>query len=300
MTPRRFAAKVFRRLAYEIDRSLFEPTPAAAPAPVPPIATSTASAPLEASQAEAFDPYAVPTRDNQLVGWFNVERGELYPGFDAGPHDIVADIGCGVGRHARFCADRGAYAILVEANPAKLALARAQWASDDTRVEAHVTRGDPLPIADGRCSRVICNEVIEHVDDPAAFLAELARIGAPGARYLLTAPAPFGEHVLEHIAHPSYFAAPNHVRIIEPADFARWVGEAGLKVEAVSSYGAYWNLWWWLFWCDPQPNLTPRHPVLDHLAQMWSHLLDSQHGMHVKRALDKMIPKSQVIVASKP
>jgi SAM-dependent methyltransferase len=290
MTPRRFLAKVLRRCAYEIDPSLFaEAAPAANPVTLPP-----------APVAGNFDPYQVPLRDTELSGWFNREKSELYPGITIGTQDVVADIGCGSGGHARFCAEHGAHVILADADPAQLASARALWANDDPRVEAHVTRGDPLPIADGRCTRVICNEVIEHVDDPAAFLAELARIGAPGSRYLISLPAPFGENVLKHIAHPSYFAPPNHVRIVEPEQLRRWVTDAGLVIESYSTYGAYWALWWWLFWCDPQPSLSPRHPVLDHLAHLWSALLDSQNGMLIKRALDHAIPKSQVIVARKP
>jgi SAM-dependent methyltransferase len=293
MTPRRFLAKVFRRIAYEIDHSLFDqaatPTAQAASAPEAALAL-----------AQDFDPMAVPLRDNKLAGWFNPESRELYTGFAIGSEDVVADIGCGTGMHARFCADQGAHVILVEANEAKLKVARARWAADDRKVETHLHSAIPFPIADGRCTRIVCNEVLEHVEDTSAFLAELKRIGAPGARYLICVPAPFSERVLKNIAHPSYFEPPNHIRIIEPEDFRRMVTDAGLIVESVSSYGAYWAIWWWLWWCDPQPSIAPRHPVLDHLAFAWNSLLDSASGPHIKKALDRCLPKSQVIVARKP
>jgi SAM-dependent methyltransferase len=290
MTPRRFLAKVFRRIAYEIDRSLFDQ--AATPASI------AADATLALKQD--FDPMAVPLRDNKLAGWFNEESRALYTGFAIGPDDVVADIGCGTGMHARFCGDQGAHVILVEANEAKLKVARARWATDDAKVESHLHSAIPFPIADGRCTRVVCNEVLEHVEDTSAFLAELKRIGAPGARYLICVPAPFSERVLKNIAHPSYFEPPNHIRIIEPEDFRQMVTDAGLVVESESSYGAYWSIWWWLWWCDPQPSIAPRHPVLDHLAFAWNSLLDSASGPHIKKALDRCLPKSQVIVARKP
>lgn len=286
MTPRRFLAKVFRRIAYQIDRSLFDPTPS--------VATQAALV------DDGFDPMSVPMRDNKLSGWFNEERGELYTGFGIGPNDVVADIGCGTGIHARFCGDRGAHVIMVEANEAKLNMARARWSPDDPRVEAHLNSSNPLPIADGRCTRIVCNEVLEHVEDTASFLGELVRIGAAGARYLICVPAPFSERVLEHIAHPSYFEPPNHIRIIEPEAFQRMVTEAGLVVDATSSYGAYWSMYWWLWWCEQQASLAARHPALDHLARAWNSLLDTPNGMTIKRALDRFIPKSQVIVAHKP
>ncbi|GLQ93854.1 class I SAM-dependent methyltransferase [Dyella acidisoli] len=287
MTPRRFLAKVFRRIAYEIDHSLFEQATL-------PVSNAAPSLP------QNFDPYDVPLRDNKLSGWFNEATHELYPGFPIGPHDFVADIGCGRGTHARFCADHGAHVILVDADKASLDAARALWEANDPHVESYCQRATPFPIADDRCTRVICNEVLEHVEDTSLFMAELARIGAPGARYLICVPAPFSEGVQKHIAHPSYFEHPNHIRIIEPEAFQRMVADAGLVIDTVSSHGAYWAIWWWLWWCDPQPSLTPRHPVLDHLAFAWGSLLESQNGLLIKKALDRCLPKSQIIVAHKP
>jgi SAM-dependent methyltransferase len=299
MTPRRFLAKVFRRIAYEIDHSLFEQHSLSDQRVTP--ATSASSAPIPSLPLPSdFDPQSVPLRDNQLAGWFNQASRELYTGFSIGPEDVLADIGCGTGMHARFCADHGAHVILIEANEIKLNVARARWSPGDARFESHLHSDIPFPIADGRCTRIVCNEVLEHVQDTAAFLAELKRIGAPGARYLLSVPAPFGERVLKHIAHPSYFEPPNHIRIIEPQEFRQMVTDAGLIVESESGYGAYWAIYWWLWWCDPQPSIAPRHPVLDHLAFAWNGLLDSTNGLLIKQALDRCLPKSQVIVARKP
>jgi SAM-dependent methyltransferase len=288
MTPRRFLAKVFRRIAYKIDHSLFDQ----------PAASSASNSPL--ALKPDFDPWAVPTRDNKLAGWFNEASHELYTGFSVGPQDVLADIGCGTGTHARFCADQGAHVILVDANESDLQVARARWAEDDAKVESHVHSTIPFPIADGRCTRVVCNEVLEHVEDTSAFLAELKRIGAPGARYLICVPAPFSERLLKNIAHPSYFEPPNHIRIIEPEEFRQMVTDAGLIVESESSYGAYWAIWWWMWWCDPQPEVLARHPTLDHFALAWDRLLDGQDGLHIKKVMDRHLPKSLVIVARKP
>lgn len=151
-------------------------------------------------------------------------------------------------------------------------------------------------IADASCTRIICNEELEHVEDNSAFLTELVRIGAPGARYLFCVPGALGEEVLKHIAHPSYFSPPSHIRIIESADFQRMIADSGLTVESLSTYGAFRTLWW----CDRRADFTPRHPVIDHVARAWNALLDSENGLMIKRSLDQAIPKSQAIVAYKP
>jgi SAM-dependent methyltransferase len=45
-----------------------------------------------------------------------------------------------------------------------------------------------IPVPDGSFGAVLCVSVLEHVPDPVAALAELARVLAPGGTLLLTAP----------------------------------------------------------------------------------------------------------------
>ncbi len=45
-----------------------------------------------------------------------------------------------------------------------------------------------LPLADAELDLVLCTEVLEHVAEPAAALAELARVLRPGGRVVLTVP----------------------------------------------------------------------------------------------------------------
>ena len=51
-----------------------------------------------------------------------------------------------------------------------------------------------IPVEDGSFDAVICSEVIEHVPDPVAVMAEFARILKPGGRLILTAPLGSGIH----------------------------------------------------------------------------------------------------------
>jgi len=48
--------------------------------------------------------------------------------------------------------------------------------------------GTPWPFPDNGFDRVICSHVIEHVADPAAFLAEIHRIARPSAAVEVTTP----------------------------------------------------------------------------------------------------------------
>lgn len=54
--------------------------------------------------------------------------------------------------------------------------------------------GGRFPFEDGRFDAVLCNQVLEHIFDPDAFVAEIRRVLAPGGRLLLTVPFVWDEH----------------------------------------------------------------------------------------------------------
>jgi len=74
------------------------------------------------------------------------------------------------------------------------------WASGDLTEEAvasirglvgtdvHLVRGDRLPFDDAAFDRVAVVDMLEHVPDEAAFVAELARITRPGGRLVINTP----------------------------------------------------------------------------------------------------------------
>lgn len=75
-----------------------------------------------------------------------------------------------------------------------------RWASADLTVEAvesirglvstdvHQTDGRTLPFPDGEFDRVVVVDMLEHVTDEAAFVAELARVTRPRGRLLVNTP----------------------------------------------------------------------------------------------------------------
>lgn len=244
----------------------------------------------------------VPLKDAVLRGWFNNATGELFEGFHVGPEDVVADIGCGIGGNARFCAARGANLILTDIEAVSVAEVAAKCAAipGHGRIEHYASDSDPLPIADATCTRIVCSEVIEHVDSPERLLAELVRIGRPGAQYLLTCPDPGSEELQKHVAPESYFQKPFHLRILSHEDFAQLVEDAGLVIERRHSYGFFWNLWLVFYRACNVPMDRPEHPLLHDWTRVWGALLDLPEGPRLKHALDDLMPRSQLILARKP
>ncbi len=104
------------------------------------------------------------------------------------PRARVADVGAGRGH---FCA------VLGEQLRARGLDPRAHLLPSDRHPEtfqyaplvcARVAPDGRLPYEDNSCDAVVSIEVIEHVEDPFAFLRELARIARPGAKVIVTTP----------------------------------------------------------------------------------------------------------------
>lgn len=248
-----------------------------------------------------IDPFQLGLRDSVLAGWFNNVADCVVSDFHIGPDDIVLDAGCGDGGYSNFCGQRGAHIILVDIDAKKVKIAEDRLKNTAARkVEAIVTDSNPLPIPSNTITRIISAEVVEHVDDPAAFFGELARVGKPGARYLLTAPDPVAENLQKGIAPEMYFQAPNHIRIIERDEFEKLITDAGLLIEERIPRSAYWTIWWLFFWHVGDELSPPWHPLLQNWAKTWEALINSEGGLEVKAKLDEVLPKSQVIIARKP
>ncbi len=246
-------------------------------------------------------PRSLGLQDAVISGWYASDTGELFSGFRITAEDVFIDVGCGDGGSATFSARQGAEVILTDIDVAKLGEAEDRCRKAGARkVTAHVSDSVPLPIKAETGTRLLCSEVLEHVDNPERVLTELVRIGKPGALYLLTVPDPVCEEMQKHLAPPSYFTKPNHVRIFSREAFGALVEKSGLVIEQRQYYGFFWSMWWLLFWSADVSLEHPHHPLLDHWAETWTALLDTKDGVRVKRVFDRLMPKSQVIVARKP
>lgn len=263
-----------------------------------PAAVVSAVVPL----AAAPDPFEVGFNDAKLNGWWQHETNFMCQDFEVTAQDVVIDIGCGNGGIASYCAQRGADLILVDIDQAKIEATGKLLADSNARsVTTHVGDAMAVPVADASASRVVCTEVIEHVDEPAQVLRELVRIGKPGAIYLITVPDGIAEEVMRPIAPKACYEKPNHIHVFDRATFRQLVDDAGLQVISHRTNGFFWVMWWSLFWMSGQKEMkAPWHPVLTKWTETWLAVLELPEGAQFKRSMEQAIAKTQIIVARKP
>lgn len=258
-------------------------------------------------------PRDVGLSDAIFDGWFGNETGELLKGFAIAADDTLLDVGCGEGVATLFAVRQGASVIFTDSEHDKVRdLAQQVAAQTAAPFLGLVSNSLPLPLADGCANKIVCMEVLEHIHQPEPFMAELVRMGRPGAQYLISVPAPVGEHLQQGIAPAGYFQSPNHVQIFSAERFAALVEGAGLVIEHRQASGFFWVMGMIFFWASEQAAdrhldgavrdriQAPFPPLMERWASVWQDLLTQPDGLAIKRILDRFMPKSQVIIARKP
>lgn len=135
--------------------------------------------------------------------------------------DLV-DVGTGTGRMIELLGRRARTALGVDRNPEMLRLARNRIDAGGFS-HARVQAGDmyALPLAAAACDTLLLHQVLHYADNPAAVLAEAARVLRPGGRLLVIDLLPHDREELRQ--------ERRHVRLgFADEVVIGWLAEAGL------------------------------------------------------------------------
>lgn len=259
---------------------------------------------------DALDSKQVGLTDAGLAGWLSNDSSEIVRGVQITARDIVLDVGCGA---TTFCADAGAHVVFSAVEEQTIIRIRNELeANGCEKFEGIVADSTQLPVETGTVTKILALETLEHAEDPDQVMKELARVGAPGAQYVLTLPGTAAEQVALQIAPEGHFKSPHHVRIFSRDDFIKVVESAGLVIEDYRQDGFYWSIWMSLYWASqraeghdlkaPAVDMVspPYNELLECWAKTWGTLLAMPGGDKLKSALDEVLPKRQTIIARKP
>ena len=143
--------------------------------------------------------------------------------------DRVLDVGCGTGQFAVAIAPLVAHAAGADLTPAMLDKARA-WQAKAGVVNVDWLQADStdLPVADGAFDIVTSRSMLHHAADPAATLAEMRRVCAPGGRIAVLdlTPAPEKSPAFDAI---ELLRDPSHARTLTVEELRALGAELGLE-----------------------------------------------------------------------
>jgi 2-polyprenyl-6-hydroxyphenyl methylase/3-demethylubiquinone-9 3-methyltransferase len=195
------------------------------------------------------DPSEIAKFDAAAPRWWDPD-GEFRPLHDLNPARLdyiearaglagkrVLDVGCGGGLLAEGMARRGALVTGIDLAPEALAVARLHAIESGVAVEYRQVAVETLAEAEpGTRDVVTCLEMLEHVPDPAAVVASLARLVRPGGHVVCSTinrnAKSFALAIVgaEYVARLLPMGTHRYARLIRPSELSRWARAAGLEL----------------------------------------------------------------------
>jgi 2-polyprenyl-3-methyl-5-hydroxy-6-metoxy-1,4-benzoquinol methylase len=140
-----------------------------------------------------------------------VERQRLHP--------PLLDVGCGQGVQSVFLSRRVGPIDCVDNDPYCIRICRDTAMLNDVPITVHSASAYDLPFAAGSYNTVTAFEMLEHLEFPAAALAEYRRVMATGGTLLISTPTKGSMPPGEVEGHVQDFSVADLVAMMDGAGF---------------------------------------------------------------------------------
>jgi len=227
-----------------------------------------------------------------------------YDIFKVKSNEFVLDAGCGQGRHSLELSKRVDCSIVaMDIEHKSLQYVKNIMAlmneAGQTIGLAYALKGDTenLPFKDNTFDKIICSEVLEHLNDDNNGIKELVRVLKEDGEMVVTVPTYFSEAIYGKLSK-DYFNSPGgHVRICSPKSLVKMLRNNDLQIYSIRFEHAFHSIYWLLRCIFGLNNESALIPSLYH--KFLVSIIHSKIMGKVERVLNFFFPKSIVIYTKK-
>jgi SAM-dependent methyltransferase len=224
-----------------------------------------------------------------------------------GPSTKVIDVGCGAGRHAFEAYRRGADVVAFDRDGSELRSvdtilrAMAETGEAPAAASAKVVLGDALslPYADETFDCVIASEILEHIPQDDAAIAELVRVLKVGGTLAVSVPRWLPERVCWLLSDEYHANEGGHVRIYKASELRGKIAGGGMELTHTHHAHALHSPFWWLK-CAVGVS-KPDHPAVAayHKLLVWDLMQRPKVTQLAESLLNPLVGKSVAMYFTK-
>jgi SAM-dependent methyltransferase len=224
-----------------------------------------------------------------------------------GPSSMVIDVGCGAGRHAFEAYRRGANVVAFDRDASELrsvdTMLRAMAESGEVpaTASAAVVEGDALrlPYNDETFDCVIASEILEHVPQDDAAIAELIRVLKVGGTLAVSVPRWLPERVCWLLSEEYHSNEGGHVRIYRASELREKIASSGMDLTYTHHAHALHSPFWWLKCAVGVSNTDHRAVAAYHKLLVWDLMRRPKVTQIAESLLNPLVGKSVAMYFTK-
>lgn len=220
--------------------------------------------------------------------------------------DIVLDLGCGEGRHVISAyVEEDVHAIGVDLclDDLKTTHEKFKPFEDKNNPDKHFVlmsaNALQLPFPDRTFDKIICSEVLEHIDDYEGVLKEIQRVLKPGGLFCASVPRFWPEWICWHYSDEYHDVEGGHVRIFLDKQLRRKIEGQGFRFYHKHWAHALHTPYWWMQCMDWENKEKNRYVKAYHRLLVWDILEKPWITRATEKALNPVIGKSVVMYFEK-
>lgn len=215
--------------------------------------------------------------------------------------DSLLDVGCGEGRHViHACLEYNVLGIGVDLSLRDLHIANerfAPFANYNTNCHFSLQQTDAthLPFADNSFDKIICSEVLEHIENYIGVLQEIKRVLKPNGILGVSVPRAWPEKICWKLSDEYHQVEGGHIRIFDAQRLRKDIEALGFTFTHRYWAHALHSPFWWLkcLWWKSQDS--SRIIKMYHRLLVWDLMQKPWITQTLEKILNPVLGKSVVM-----
>ena len=224
-----------------------------------------------------------------------------YKFLDFANDDVVLDVGCGEGRHIiHACLEHNVLGIGVDISRHDLNIANKRFLpfaayNPSSQFFLQQTDATRLPFADSSFDKIICSEVLEHIENYSGVLLEIKRVLKPKGVLAISVPRAWPEKICWQLSKAYHQVEGGHIRIFNASKLRAEIENMDFRFTHRYWAHALHSPFWWLkcLWWDSQDN--SRIINMYHRLLVWDLMQKPWITQSIEKLLNPILGKSVVM-----